>query len=148
MAKAVKFKNDYYLDSSSIVHNKTPLKAVIDSEIVWERAISAISGGATLSFSNQLDNGIYNLYFVRSVQSSENGIPITFTINNSSIWIYLNSSGWIQEANADAIARRNIQITKNGIYVTDGGYNKMSDGSYSTNNNICIPYKLERLLKY
>lgn len=60
----------------------------------------------------------------------------------------MNSFGWIQEANAAAIARRNIQITKNGIYTTDGGYNKMSDGSYSSNNNICIPYKLERLLKY
>lgn len=148
MAKAIKLKNGYYLDSSSVVHNKNSLKEIISSEVVWERAISTISGGVTLSFDTQLENGIYNLYFVRSVQSSDNGIPVTFAINNNSIWIYLNSSGWIQEANADAIARRNIQISKNGIYVTDGGYNKMSDGSYSTNNNTCIPYKLERLLKY
>ena len=33
MSKAIKFKNNTYLDSSSIVHNKEPLSEIINSPL-------------------------------------------------------------------------------------------------------------------
>lgn len=153
MSRVVKLINNDYLDSTSVVHNKKPLNDILDKlkpiENVWYRNISSIGNGTEFVFNNKLEDGIYNLWFVRSVNTADVNIPVTFAIiGGKGIWVYLNSIGWCSEANADIIGRRNINIISTKLICYGGGYNLINNGVYVEHANINIPYKIDCLCRY
>lgn len=62
MAKSIKFKNDVYLDSTSIMHNRNSLDKVLDdNNLIVKYVLSSDSNSFTIENLN-LKDGIYDIY--------------------------------------------------------------------------------------
>lgn len=77
MAKAIKFKNDNYLDSTSIVHKKTMLDKILDK--LLNRYVVLWSGNASMDATVTLNDNINNYEYLL--------IDIRTAYNYNSTWV-------------------------------------------------------------
>lgn len=97
MSKAIKFKNNTYLDSSSITHNKTTLQSILNTynnrrPLEWK----------TTTSRNFNDNAYYTpgLYSLGTTYSnayttgSIYGVMLVLT-NDGTVWRKTDSSSWL-----------------------------------------------------
>ena len=97
MSKAIKFKNNIFLDSSSIVHNKTTLQSIINSYnyrkfLEW-KAISSTNFNSNDFYTP----GLYLIagqYSNAPISSTFYGVAMILT-NDGGIWRKTDSSSWL-----------------------------------------------------
>ena len=97
MSKAIKFKNNVYLDSSSIVHNQITLKSIINTYnsrkfLEWKETSST-------NFNSDAfyTPGLYRIagqYSNAPISSTFYGVVMILT-NDGGIWRKTDNSSWL-----------------------------------------------------
>lgn len=113
MSKSIKFRNDTYLDSSSIVHNKANLQSILNSYssrkiLEWKQTTSK-----DFNSNDFITPGLYSLgskYSNAPYNSTIYGVMMVLT-NDGGIWRKTDSSSWLWQV---------LFTTANTIYCRQG----------------------------
>ena len=97
MSKAIKFKNNTYLDSSSITHNKTTLQSILNT--YNNRKILEWKNTSSTNFNDNAfyTPGLYKLgaqYSNAYTSGTIYGVMLVLT-NDGGIWRKTDSSSWL-----------------------------------------------------
>lgn len=107
MSKAIKFKKDIYLDSSSIVHDKTSLQSLINTYsnrkfLEWKKTSST-----DFNSDDYYTPGLYSLgatYSNAPYTTSIYGVLLVLT-NDGGIWRKTDTSSWLWQLLFDTSGR-------------------------------------------
>lgn len=138
MAQSIKLKNETYIDSTGVVHNRQLLSNILNPTILYENA-SGSNGNITLKDS--IDNYAYiEIFFHADSDNAQNSVKVLSPYNRnialSSFLINLsgNYEGVFMRFSIIKIENQIITILKNGQLF--GGGSATESGT--TNNHIYI----------
>ena len=113
MAKSVKFKNDNYLDSTSIVHNRKKLSEILN-DVIYDNTLTGDTNLISIPCNIINDGGIYKVYIIGQVTTTTD---IQITINDL-------TSGYFQSAVGGYISGATSSSDKTGTNVVGWRPNK------------------------
>lgn len=138
MSKSIKFKNDTYLDSTGVVHNKELLSGVL-SNILDRITIALLWSYTGETWGDGLANcDISNYNFVLIITDEDTSIVPTDRCYGN-----LTSNGWYENANADRVHLRHFYRSNNAIYFENAigrGINGYT--GWSGENNVLVPRRI------
>ncbi len=115
MRKSIKFKNSTYLDSTSIVHNKTSLSSILNT--YNNRKILEYKSSTSKDFNSFYTPGIYGVAGIYTNAPTSNtiyGVLVVLT-NDGRTWQKTDNSSWLWQ-----------------IFITTGGSVYLRNGINST----------------
>lgn len=120
MSKAIKFKNNTYLDSSSITHNKVQLSTILNQ--YNGRKILEYKTSSSNNFNDYYTPGIYNVagssWQNTPYSSSIYGVLVVLT-NDGRAWQKTDNSSWMWQL---------FFNTAGGVYLRRGVNSTVPEG--------------------
>lgn len=135
MAKAVKFKNNYYIDSDSVIHSRESLKNILNSrvriQLIKELNYSSFEEG---NIGVNCDG--YQFVIIKTIEN----VCILMVANTAGTG-YLFAEDWAD--NADRLFRRSVWFAGNDIHFTNCySYGINGYSAFSTYPNKLVPHRI------